>query len=273
MFIFLSKFLPNLVYPLSLAVMMLLAAWVFVRKPVWRTRLIAGAFLLLWLGGSDVVSTLLMQSLEWRYLPPVEQPDVDAIVVLGGGTDTADYPRSMVEINGSGDRVLYAAKLYQEGKAPVIFVSGGRIEWAREISSTPAGEMLELLQLMGVPAEDVVLQPESRNTYEDALYTSRLLREQGVEQILLVTSAFHMPRSVALFENQGIEVIAAPVDFKVTQIDRETLFRPSLEAALIGLFPSPDNLSLTTLAVKEYLGIFTYSLRGWLDFRTLYYVP
>ena len=129
----------------------------------------------------------------------------DAIVVLGGSTEPALSPRPIVEMNGTGDRVTYAAYLYKEGKAPHLLLSGGYITWLDERQSTPAVEMASLLEMMGVPAEALWLEEKSQNTYENALYTHQILTEKGINRIILVTSAMHMPRSVALLRNKDLK--------------------------------------------------------------------
>ena len=73
-----------------------------------------------------------------------------------------------------------------------------------------------------------------------------------------------MPRSVALFRKQGIEVIPAPTDFKVTELQWQNLTQPSLEAQLINFIPSSTNLEWLTATLKEYIGILVYRLRGWI---------
>jgi uncharacterized SAM-binding protein YcdF (DUF218 family) len=189
-------------------------------------------------------------------------PSAQAIVVLGGGTESPETPRPITEVNGAGDRVLYAAWLYQQGKAPVILASGGSLDW--ELHQTTSAQNMEaLLKLIGVPAEAIWTQPESRNTYEDALYSARLLKEEGIRRILLVTSASHMPRSVRLFQAQGLEVVPAPVDFHVTDADWKQLASPDLRVQILGLVPSADSLGLTTRMLKEYLGMLVYDLQGY----------
>ena len=86
--------------------------------------------------------------------------------------------------------------------------------------------------MMGVPAEAIWLQTESRNTYEDAVYSARLLKDKGVRRILLVTSAWHMPRSLGLFQAQGLEVVPLPVDFTVTDAGWQGLMRGDLRCSL-----------------------------------------
>jgi uncharacterized SAM-binding protein YcdF (DUF218 family) len=263
MFVFLSKFLPLFFYPLGLVCILLIFALLLRKKDRTRNILIAVSIGILWLSGTSLVSNNLARSLEWRYFPPKEVPRADVIVVLGGGTDANVYPRSGVEINGAGDRVLYAARVYKEGKATHILLSGGEITWMNVTSSTPAGEMAEILQSLGVPEEALWLENKSLNTRENAVFSKIILDEKGIKKILLVTSAMHMPRAVALFQKLGVEVIPLPVDYSVTQADVSFSAQDWL-GQVFGLLPSTGNLSATTGALKEYFGIFTYWLRGWL---------
>jgi uncharacterized SAM-binding protein YcdF (DUF218 family) len=264
MFVFLSKFLPPLVYPLGLAILLLIAALALKKREKLRTWAIVLALAILLIASNRWVAYGLARSLEWQYLPQGEIPAADAIVLLGGGTERAAPPRPSVEINGAGDRILYAARLYKEGKAPVILASGGNITWLSARPSTPASEMAEILEFIGVPADAIWLQPDSQNTHEDALYSAQMLKEHGIQRVILVTSAMHMPRSVALFEKQGIQVIPAPTDFTITEDSWYQLSHGNLAGELVALLPTTSNLGLTSNALKEYLGLLAYRLRGWL---------
>jgi uncharacterized SAM-binding protein YcdF (DUF218 family) len=145
-------------------------------------------------------------------------------------------------------------------KAPKILLSGGRIDWLDLSTSAPADEMADILMLMGIPEEALIREDRSLNTYENAVYSAEILREMDIHRVLLVTSAMHMPRSVGLFQHQGIEVIPAPTDFKVTQNDRDA----GWQSVLINLFPDVSNLNQTTAVIKEYIGILVYRIRGWM---------
>ncbi|MEW6716668.1 MAG: YdcF family protein [Chloroflexota bacterium] len=263
MFLFLSKFLPLLVYPIGLTSILIILALVLHKRHRWQRTLLIFALTILWLGGNRWVAFSLVRSLEWRYLPPTEIPAAEAIVVLGGGTEASLAPRSTVEVNGAGDRVLYAAWLYHQGKAPHLLLTGGRLEW-NQLETTPAEEMAALLQMLNVPEEALWLEPDSRNTYENAVYCQDVLEKEGIHKIILVTSAMHMPRSVGLFEKQGLEVIPAPTDFTVTEQSWQSLTEFNLPKNLLNLLPSVSNLELTTQTLKEYLGMLIYRLRGWL---------
>jgi uncharacterized SAM-binding protein YcdF (DUF218 family) len=183
--------------------------------------------------------------------------------VLGGGTEPEIAPRKMVEVNAAADRVLYGAKLYKENKAaPVILLSGGDIDFLDQSTSTPAEDMAQLMELMGIPRKALIIQNQSQNTYEDAEFSCRMIKENKFEKVILVTSALHMPRSVALFESQGCEVIPAPADFTITQASWERLWHPSIEEFFLNLLPSYTHLSMVTKTMKEYFGMFYYKLTG-----------
>jgi uncharacterized SAM-binding protein YcdF (DUF218 family) len=260
MFLALSKFLPLFAYPLGLGLLLLILALI-VRRPQWRKVAILSALIVLYLGSNRWAAVALARSLEWRYVPSGELPSAQAIVLLGGASQSAQPPRPIVEVNEAGDRILYAAWLYQQGKAAHILLSGGRIDWLSS-GRAPAEDMSSLLQFMNVPADAMWLEDRSRNTYENALFSRQILEPKGIDRIILVTSAMHMPRAVGLFERQGFEVIPAPVDFNATFSPVGE--QPNLGTALLDLIPSVDNLELTSRVMKEYFGLIVYRLRGWL---------
>jgi len=264
MFVYLSKLLPLFVYPLGLAGIILILVLILEKHRKWRKGLLIAALVILWLSSNRWVSYSLARTLEWRNLPPEIAPQAEVIVLLGGGTESGDYPRPMTEVNSAGDRVLYAAHLYHEGAAPVILASGGNLDFSSARGTTPAEEMADLLALTGVPDEAVWQQAQSQNTYDDALYSAEILREKQITEIILVTSAMHMPRAKALFEKQGITVIPAPVDFTVTEQNWQSTFRPDLGEFVINLLPNASALGLTTNVLKEYFGLLVYGLRGWI---------
>jgi uncharacterized SAM-binding protein YcdF (DUF218 family) len=263
LFIFLSKFLPLLVYPLGLVFLLVLLGIGLRKHPNWQKASLWIAVGLIWFGSNPWVAFGLTRSLEWRYLPLEEVPKAEAMVVLGGATESKIFPRPTVEVNAAGDRVLYAVRLYHQGKSPYLLLSGGSIDWLGA-NSSPAEDMAEILTQLGVPDTALWLETTSRNTYENAIYSKEILKREGVEQILLVTSAMHMPRAVALFEHQEVEVIPAPADYVVTEERWESLWDINLPTLLINLMPNVGYLDLTTTVLKEYIGIVVYRFRGWL---------
>lgn len=259
--VFLSKTLPLLVYPLGLACILVLLALLLFRRTGLQRGLLLLTLALLWLGSTRWVAYGMASSLEWRYFPPSMVPQADVIIVLGGGTEAAQFPRPMAEVNGAGDRVIYAAKLFKEKKAPHILLSGGDIAWLEGRGWTPADDMSQIIRLMGVPHHAIILETKSINTYENSIECARIMRERGFRQGLLVTSALHMPRAAGLFARQGVDVILVPVDYTVTHASWNHLFEPNWQTQLINLLPNISNLSLVTRTLKEYLGMWVYEMR------------
>ncbi|MHC1740483.1 MAG: YdcF family protein [Anaerolineaceae bacterium] len=264
MFTFLSKFLPLFVYPLGFACLALLVVLIF-----WKHRKIAFigvllAFAFLYIGGNKYVAFSLARSLEWQYLPTETPKRADVIVVLGGATEPALAPRPEVELNGAVDRLVHGAVLYRQGIAPYVLLSGGDIDFLTLSTTSPAADMRSVMEMLGVPADAMWLQGKSQNTYEDALYSCALIKEKGAKTVILVTSALHMPRSVAVFKKQGCEVIPSPTDFTITEAAWSNLWAPDWQELVINLVPSYSNLSLTTKSLKEYIGWLTYRFQGWL---------
>lgn len=264
MFLFLSKLLPLFVYPVGLASLLLIASLALYKHRRVQTACIGLALALLLFFGNEWVSFSLVSSLEWQYLPKEELPQASAIVLLGGGTRPQLPPRPMSEMNEAGDRITYAAKLYKEGKAPFIVVSGGFIDFFG--STVPESEaMKELLMANGVPADAIVLESKSRNTYENGLYVREIADAEGFNEILLVTSGLHMPRSVAIFKHQGFDVIPAPADFLATWAEEGRSTRDvGIEGLLLQAIPNSERLDFSSRALREYLGMIIYRLRGWL---------
>ncbi|MEO0949214.1 MAG: YdcF family protein, partial [Cyanobacteria bacterium J06641_5] len=253
MFFALSKILPLLVYPIGLACLALLVGFILAwRRSRWTPLPIALAFTVLLLASNAAVSDTLVRSLEWQYLPPEPVPEADAIVLLGGLTERGQPPRPGVELNEEGDRALYAAELYLAGKAPVLLVSGGHWDY---LPPPEAEDVMKILLKLGVPPAGIVLEPRSVNTYENAIFSKEILNRLGSKRILLVTSAMHMPRSMAIFRKQGIEAIAAPTDY---QVATDVLGPKPAYIHITRLLPEARYLARTTRALKEYIGLVIY---------------
>jgi uncharacterized SAM-binding protein YcdF (DUF218 family) len=264
MFLFLSKLLPLLLYPLGLACGLLVAALVLLkRRPRWARGAIALALALLLVSSNNWVATGVMRSLEWRYPDTTDLPEAQAIVVLGGSIQPQLPPRSWIEVAEEGDRVLHGARLYLAGRAPLLVLSGGRITWGQGQTRSEAADMAELAEALGVPTRAMVIEPDSLNTFENAAKTKVLLADRGIQRILLVTSAMHMPRALAIFKKQGFEVIPAPTDFHVVK-DPLNLETSTRQGRILSLMPQTENLHYLTRALKEYLGLGIYWLKGWL---------
>ncbi|MFZ9738114.1 MAG: YdcF family protein [Prochlorotrichaceae cyanobacterium] len=272
MFLFLSKLLPLFVYPLGLSCLCILVALICLRPKSRKTpyRFIQGclivAIVLLWFSSTPFSSKILLGSLERQFedYSAIETlPNADAIVVLGGATHGIAPPRLYPELGDAGDRLIQAVRLYRLGKAPKILLSGGKIQWTD--SEVPIGseaeDMQTLLHLFGIADADLILEPDSLNTYQNAVNSQKLLNQNHLKRILLVTSAFHMPRALAIFTKLGIDAIPAPTDFRTIGSLGGQHF--SVQQFLLNLLPSADHLYKTSMGLKERIGIWVYRWRGW----------
>jgi len=212
-----------------------------------RRRLAMGLGVLslawLWAWSLPVTSYAIRGHLENQY-PAADAsalPSADAIVVLGGGTAPVSYGASYPNLGPGSDREWHGARLYLAGKAPLIILSGGHDPQFTATSS--AESMLRFITALGVPRSDILLEEKSRNTTQNADFTADILARRGINRILLVTSALHMPRSVALFEAQGLEVFPAATDHEVTAL-------PGWRKWL----PDPGALDGSSRAIKEMVG-------------------
>jgi uncharacterized SAM-binding protein YcdF (DUF218 family) len=263
MFLFLSKLLPLLLYPLGLACLLMIVTLVLMwKRDRWAPVPLIAALIVLLLASNGWITNDLVRSLEVQNIPKTELPQADAIVVLGGATKPPFPPRPGVDLSEEGDRVFYAAQLYRQGKAPWVILSGGRIDWHG--TGTPeSSDMATILKTLGVPDSAILQDPSSLNTYQNAVNVRQILNAQKLRRVLLVTSAMHMPRSLLIFQRQQIDAIPAPTDFQLTNQDLQDP-DSSAETILLNLFPDTERLQKTTRALKEYLGIIIYRLRGWL---------
>jgi len=246
----LAKLVALLISPLGtalllmpLAVLMLL----FVRVSPWR-RVGAGvawiAVLWLWLWSTPLASNALRGRLEAATGPPSvdEVVPAEVAVVLGGGVSGPGMPlRKYPDLGSSADRVWHAARLFRAGKCDRICLSGGAVVAGEE---SEAEAMRGFLLDLGVPDSAIMLESSSTNTLANARFTREKLSGEGVDRIVLVTSALHMHRARRIFEHAGFEVIPAPTDFEVVR----TPF------AVLDLLPDAGALDGSSRAMKEILG-------------------
>lgn len=270
MFVYLSKVLPLLVYPAGIITILLLLGLLCCKSAKAKNRMMLLLLMFVLAAGNKLPGAFLIRKLEQIYPVYDGSEKADAIIVLGGGTVTKAYPRQMVEVNGGGDRIIYAAKLYHEGAADLILTGGSHILWrdgAVETDtgvSSPASEIAELLGSFGVPEDAILIQNVSLNTYQESVEDAKILKERGISKILLVTSAAHMRRAVPLFEKQGLEVIPAPVDFSFSDQEWENLLRFDATTAYSFILPTIGNMETLQNALKEYFGYYVYRFRGWI---------
>ena len=113
-----------------------------------------------------------------------------------------------------------------------------------------------MLEEWGVPPEAILIEGNSRNTYENAIETKKLMNSRQIDKILLVTSAFHMPRALATFKTAGIDAIPSPSSYSIVNYSRPQILE---------WIPSLGNLGKMQALIREKLGILVYRHRGWIE--------
>jgi uncharacterized SAM-binding protein YcdF (DUF218 family) len=197
--------------------------------------------------------TVALQVLEARFAKPAAEPtDPACMIVLGGAFDNQiNTARGGMELNQSADRFVEALRLARNYPKARILVSGGD----GSISGTYEGEARtaeRFFSSFGISPDRLIEENTSRTTYENSLNTAGLLKAQGLGDCLLITSAFHMPRSVGLFAKAGITVVPWPVDYRTSGV--EPLSLDFTQPAL--------NAQIGTTAVREWMSLTAYYLTG-----------
>ncbi|MCT0214580.1 MULTISPECIES: YdcF family protein [unclassified Synechococcus] len=260
----LSKLLPLLVYPLGLSLVMLLTAQLG-RGRHWSAWLGGGGIALLWISAMPFTARQLVWGLEERSaaLTPAAVPRADAIVVLGGGLQSPLPPRAGVEVNEAGDRLLSGVRLMRADRAPLLLVSGGRVTFRQDDPAPPEALAARNLAVeLGVPAARIRMSDQARTTAEEAAAIDQLARQEGWRSVILITSAIHMPRSLATFERRtSLKVIPVACDYLLPA--RAQLGEPTAGSLLGSMLPDAGSLQLSTLVIKEHLGLLIYRLKGW----------
>ena len=246
--IYLHKLLPLLLSPIVVVLaLVLLGAW---RRN--RAILIMAA-LLLWTLSTPVIANALFRMVEGERvrLTASEMPEAAAVVVLSGMLQHVQGSKGLVpEWGEAADRLFGGIELMQTNKAPRLVLTRGLLPWQGAIRAE--GEILrEIAIAAGVPAERIVLTPPAMNTADEAVGVRTLLASDA-GPVILVTSAFHMSRARALFEQQGLTVIEYPVDFRVDATGEG----PKDYA------PDARALWRSDIAIREWIGQAYYALRG-----------
>lgn len=205
--------------------------------------------------GLTPLSRRLVLPLEERFPAYVDDgKPVAGIIVLGGPVEQRiSLDRGQLSLNESGDRIVALAALARaRPDVPVLFAGGSAALLGDEPSE--AGALARFSGWLGLPEGRLLVEEKSRNTLENALFSRDILKPAPGSRYLLVTSAFHMPRSVGLFRKAGFTVVAYPVDYRTAGThDWDGFIRAS------------DGLRLTDLAIREWTGLLAARLLGQTD--------
>lgn len=227
-------------------------ALLFLNKIRWAKIFCGLSFLLLFLFGSLSLGSYIQNQLENRFPVPEKLPnEIEGIIVLGGVLDaTITDSRKKLSLNGNIERVTSLIPLTKKyPDTTVIFTGGSGLLKRPDLKE--AVKMKPLLQAVIQKSNKLVIENKARNTYENAVFTKKRIMGKGQGPWILVTSAFHMPRSVGVYRQQGINIIPYPVDFKTRQnVNFNLSFSP-----ISGITGFDSSL-------HEWLGLFAYYLTG-----------
>jgi len=258
MFFYLSKIVWFFFQPSSLLVAIALAGAVLLYTRWWRLGrpAVLGAVILLGLAGLSPLGQALILPLEERFPPVAEgNPPPDGIIVLGGAFDTLVSPaRGAVALNEAAERLTGLVSLARRYPQARIVFSGGsdRVFYSGVSEADIARDMLAEA---GIEPGRLILEDQSRNTFQNALMTKAVLLPKASERWLLVTSAYHMPRAMGCFRRVGFPVTAYPVDYRTRGL--ADLLRPFDKVS--------EGLRRVDLATREWVGLIVYRLTGRTD--------
>ncbi len=168
----------------------------------------------------------------------------DAVILLGGVVEEGPMKSSgQIAFNDNIERLIVTHRLLRDGKTRMAIASG----------ETPEADVLAMqLADWGIAKDRIILESRSRNTRENALFTQAIARARGFDRVLIVTSAFHMPRAVECFAAVGMKVDTLAVDYRA---------RPRIP--LGEWLPRAGSLATSTMVVREVAGRFIYRLQGY----------
>lgn len=253
MFFVLSKLLDIVIDPLWWGGLPVVVGVVLLARG--RRRRLALGLVFAGFSGLTVAALPSASNRLWAFLESgvvsTMQPGVtyDAVVLLGGAVSPHGSLVDAPAWNDNVDRLLEVQRLMTTGRALRAIVSGGKLGGDLR---TEAEYLADELVRLGVPREQLLIELNANNTRENATLSKPLLEGLGARRVVLVTSAFHMPRAVGCFRAAGIEADVLPVDYRLRD--------PALESHWL---PRSEYLSQTTRALRELLGRLVYRLLGY----------
>jgi uncharacterized SAM-binding protein YcdF (DUF218 family) len=255
MFFFLSKTLNFLVLPLTMVVLCFIASVVIKREP-WSKRFFWTGFVLLLFFSNDFISNSVMRSWEIDPKPFNTLSPRKLGIVLTGTTHSFQEPDDRVYFKRGADRVTHTIQLYKLGRIEKILVSGGtgRLLKADE---PEANKYKKVMLMAGIPEQDILLENKTRNTFESAVAVKELLDSLHLtaDDCLLITSAFHMRRSLACYRKAGLNIESFTTDFYGLQ---DKIFLTSI------LLPSIEGFIIWEKLFKEWTGFVAYKMAGYI---------
>jgi uncharacterized SAM-binding protein YcdF (DUF218 family) len=255
MFFYLSQFLSFLAMPLTIILMFLIAGFWLRKKRSGKKLMVTGIVLLLFFS-NQFLANLAMRSWEPDFKAFDSLPEYELGIVLTGVTNLNKTAYDRTFFNKGADRATHAVQLYKLGKIKKILITGGQ-GLDPSNPNTEAKLLRDFMVMTGVPPADILVETEALNTRENALFSKEVLSKNGFkleQEFLLITSAFHMPRSKGCFDKVGLKTDTFPVDFYSEDV------RFSIPLLLQ---PEPHSIFIWHKLFKEWIGITVYWVVGY----------
>lgn len=254
MFFILSKTIDFLAMPFTWIVAIVAAA-VWIRNPRLKQRLLLAALTMLIFFSNNFIANEAMNAWEISTTPYENLKPHKLAIVLTGSTLPDRYPEDRVYFSRGADRVIHTVQLYKLGKIQRILVSGGTGRLVSE-EEPEADKFKKAMVLMGVPDSVIMLENATRNTYESAVAVRPMLDSLHFTDAdcLLVTSAFHMRRSLACYRKAGVDVEPFSTDF---YSNPRSFYPDNL------LIPRLDAFLTWQKLAKEWVGMLAYKVAGY----------
>ncbi len=257
MFYFFSKAFDFLLMPLSLLFILLFYSLFKLRKSKSKRGILAAILLLYAFSNNFIVNSAFVG---WeppaRNIRDIPKRYETGVLLTGGIIQVNRLDTDHPGAGDNADRLLQTYLLYRAGKIRKILISGTDHEKRLKRNLSDGQQSRALLIAWGVPKEDIYLESKARNTRENALFSANFLRDHSMsrDDILLITSAFHVKRSIGCFEKAGLKADAYPCDFYGGQ------FHFTFKRMFV---PDGQTFGNFTLLWHELLGYAIYSLMGY----------
>ena len=243
--IYINKILPIIISPLGLITILLVLG-------IFRKKMLPSVIglMILMILSLPIVSGQLIKFLEQSYTPtnPNEIVSADTVIVLSGMVKTIEHNNGVqYEFSDAVDRIFAGIKLLKMGKAQKIILTRGQLPWSLGV---PEGEFLaEFVQSQGIDPNKILLTEIVQNTNDEAKAISQMLPKNS--EVILVTSAFHMPRAKKVFQNQNLKVVPFAVDFRSS----------TKKIDILDFLPQANAFKDSNFYFREIIGRAYYSLR------------
>lgn len=250
MFFILSKILAFVASPATWIVGLFIA-YLIVKHPKKKKRLLIAGISATIFFTNPFMATTLLKAWEKEPIPITTLEKHDIGIVFTGMTLKGYTPADRVYFDKSSDRILMAVHLYKAHKIDQILITGGK----GQILGDDEGEtpvLHRFLLMLGIPDSAIILEPTADNTYQNALYAKALVDGKN-KKCILITSAFHMRRSMACCKKVGLEVTSFPVDYRT---------RAAFHSIGDVVIPSSISLYQWRTLLHEWIGYFSYWMTG-----------